>query len=345
MKTNKKAILTTLTALLVFAAFAAPSPVSAWTVNVTADPAIAGAAPGDTVTVPVMAYNVTTDVPDIAAALYNLTFDTSVISFTSVATGSGNALPITEWNLIASDTVKIYAHETVGHTGDVNIANVTFTAIGPERSTGSLNISDAMYLEYAMPEITPDSTNNGTFTVWDVTAPDVTGLTKSRDTILNDNGRARPEGWNESQINVSVTEAPGAVQSVSINLSEIGHSVHDMSPLDGDIYSYTVTGVSAARYGNNNFTINATDDWSLSPNSNNVTVNVTVLVRGDVYPAGGDGTINVQDGFYMQKFLVGKEPEPDPFVSDVYPATGDAAVNLPDGFYMAKFLVGKEPAP
>jgi hypothetical protein len=346
MKANQKTVLTTLTALSIVVIFASPV-VYAWTVNITTNSTIAGTAPGGTVTVPVIAYNVTSAVPDIATAIYNIEFNASVVNVTNVATGSGNALPVSNWNFIASNIVRILAWDTTaGHTGDVNIANVTFIAKGAEGSTSPLEIGNAQFTDYNISMITPDSTNNGTFTVWDVTPPDVINPTKSRDYILNDNGRARPAGYNESRVNVTVVETGGNVESVSINLSEIGQGIQDMSPLGGDIYSISITNVSAAHYGNNNFKINATDDWSPSPNSNtSVIVNVTVLVRGDVYPAEGNGAVDLQDGFYMQKFLVGEGPQPDMFVGDIYPAEGNGAVDLQDGFYMQKFLVGKEDAP
>lgn len=69
-------------------------------------------------------------------------------------------------------------------------------------------------------------------------------------------------------------------------------------------------------------------------------------IRRDIYPASdGDGILNVQDGYYMQKFLTAGGAQPDMFVGDVYPAIGDGVINVQDGFYMQKFLIGKEDAP
>ena len=161
MKANKKAVLTALTALLLFVIFMSPSTVSAWTVSITAD---ACAAPGGTVTVQVMAYNVTPAVPDLASANYNITFNASVVNVTDVATGSVNALPVTDWNFIAPDTVRILAMDpNTGHTGDVNIANITFEAVGGAGSGSSLSITYAQFTDYDITLIAPDAINNGTF--------------------------------------------------------------------------------------------------------------------------------------------------------------------------------------
>ena len=163
MKERRKIIYTSVFIVFAFLIFASYSPVYAWTVNITSE---ACAAAGDSVTVPVMAYNVTSAVPDIASANYNIEFDASVVNVTGVVTGSGNALPELSWNFIANNVVRIFAWNTsAGHTGDVNIANVTFEAVGGAGSISTLGIGDALFTDYNISTITPNDINNGTFTI------------------------------------------------------------------------------------------------------------------------------------------------------------------------------------
>ena len=163
MNERRKITYTAVFIVFAFLIFASPLPVYAWTVNITTE---ACAAPGDTVTVPVIAYNVTSAVPDIATANYNIEFDASVVNVTGVVTGSGNALSVSNWNFIANNIVRILAWDTTaGHTGDVNIANVTFEAVGSAGSSSTLGICDAQFTDYDINTVTPNAINNGTFTI------------------------------------------------------------------------------------------------------------------------------------------------------------------------------------
>jgi hypothetical protein len=174
--------------------------------------------------------------------------------------------------------------------------------------------------------------------------PLVTNPTATPATILNDNGRPRVPGTNSSQLNVTVTDDTG-VDTVTIDLSPIGGSATaQMTRIPGtDIWTVTVNATND-KHGTHDLVVNATDKAGYSNTS--ISVTLSVRIRGDIYPvAGGDGIVNVQDGFCMQKYLAEDGPPPDMFVGDIYPATGDGVINVQDGFYLEKFLLDKEDAP
>jgi hypothetical protein len=174
--------------------------------------------------------------------------------------------------------------------------------------------------------------------------PCVTNPTATPAIILNDNGRPRVQGTNSSQLNVTVTDDTG-VDTVTVDLSPIGgYASAQMTNIPGtDIWTVTVNATND-KHGTHDLVVNATDKAGYSNTS--ISITLSVRIRGDIYPvAGGDGVVNVQDGFCMQKYLAEEGPQPDMFVGDIYPATGDGVINVQDGFYLEKFLVDKEDAP
>jgi len=137
-------------------------PVNGWTIEM---PDV-NATFGDIITVPVMAYNVTSTVPDIASANYNIEFNASVVNVTNVVTGNGNALLVSNWNFVANNVVRILAWDTsTGHTGDVNIADIIFKVHGDIGEISQINLSDSDFTDYTCKIIVPENIKNGSIVI------------------------------------------------------------------------------------------------------------------------------------------------------------------------------------
>ena len=176
-------------------------------------------------------------------------------------------------------------------------------------------------------------------TINDTLKPVLTNLSANPDTILNDNGRARPSGTDVTCLNVTVTDISSGISNVTVNLSSIGGSaVQPMEHVDGDIWT-TTTAATVGINLTNELVVTATDN---AGNSNTSSLYLTVLRRGDVVR---DNETNSADAFYIAKYLVGKESMPSLLVADVVPAAGDDKITSGDALYIAKYLVEKESEP
>jgi hypothetical protein len=192
---------------------------------------------------------------------------------------------------------------------------------------------------------------NGTFTIEkppDTTPPMVTDAFASRDTILNDNGRARAAGTDVTVINVTVTDDDSGISGVTIDLSPIGGSaVQPMGQITGtDIWTVATNATSGINQ-THQLTINATDNTG---NCNDtVKITLTVLRRGDVFR---DNVVDIEDVMCISGYITGTEPDlPSALmlVGDVVGASGnpvgDGKVDLRDALYIARYAAGLEDAP
>jgi len=189
------------------------------------------------------------------------------------------------------------------------------------------------------------------FTAEDTAPPSVTNPSSNPDVILNDNGRGRATGTNESRINATITDDAG-VASVAIDLSPIGGSaVQPMALIEGTnvngIWSVT-TAATAGINDSHSFLVNATDFYGRI--NNTVSVPLEVLRRGDVVR---DNVVDMKDMAYIARYTVGVEPEvfnqPSVLVGDVVgeagnPA-GDGKVDLKDALFIARREAGLEEEP
>jgi hypothetical protein len=190
---------------------------------------------------------------------------------------------------------------------------------------------------------------NGTLTIEDppdAEPPLVMEASASRDTILNDNGRARAPGTNVTVLNVTVNDGESGVSDVSIDLSPIGGSqVQPMEQITGtDIWSVTTNAVSGINW-THQLTINATDHAGNYNDS--VSVELTVLRRGDVCR---DNIIDMNDVMRISGCITGIDPDPpNRLVGDVVGALGvpegDGIVDLMDALYIARSEAGLESEP
>jgi hypothetical protein len=182
----------------------------------------------------------------------------------------------------------------------------------------------------------------------DENPPQVTNPSATPTVILNDNGRARAEGTNLSQINVTVTDDV-SLASVTIDLSPIGESANQpMRQIGGtNIWTVTTNG-SAGINATHALFVNATDLYGKI--NTTVSVPLAVLRRGDVVR---DNVIDMKDMLYIARYTVGFEPEasnpPSIFVGDVVGEAGDPAgdgkVDMKDALFIARRVAGLEEEP
>jgi hypothetical protein len=97
------------------------------------------------------------DVANFNMALFNLTFDSSVVKVTNVTDGSmdGTAIPITTWDSIDSNTIKVMCELSgvTGVNGSGNLATINFAVLGIGGDRCVLEISDAMLANNKAEEI------------------------------------------------------------------------------------------------------------------------------------------------------------------------------------------------
>ena len=119
--------------------------------------------PDSSVTIPIMVNEVT----NLGLGRVNVTYNPSVVHVTDVTSGTGNALTVIAH--IINNTagfVTIIAHDpATPHNDSVIFANVTFKAVGDERSSTALNITARLRNWYYPYSDIPHNVTNGTFTI------------------------------------------------------------------------------------------------------------------------------------------------------------------------------------
>jgi hypothetical protein len=200
---------------------------------------------GETAIVPLMI----SDVTDMAAAVVNLTFNESVVDVTAVSDSQFDQPPLL--NKRGPGWVLLEAGQFMtGLDGDILMCNVTLEAVGDEGQTSALNLTDIVLENMSMVPIAVDVVSNGTFSILDETAPEITDKSADPYYIAND-------GVMESQLNVTVIDHETAVDTVQIDLTPIGFGVEHMIPLVGnEVWGLAVT---SAVEGIHHLYINATD--------------------------------------------------------------------------------------
>jgi hypothetical protein len=313
---------------------------SAQTATITIDDLIVE--PGENVTMPVIVRNVT----GLGGCDINLTYNASVVHIVNVTEGDMTLLRY----LIDNGTgwVRMNMINVTGLAEDVVVAYLNLTAVGSNGDISPLNIVIDKLFDMSYDSINYTVTN-GTFTIEDLPdtePPLVMEASASRDTILNDNGRARAPGTNVTVLNVTVTDGDSGVANVTINLSSVGGSpVQPMERITGtNIWSVATNAVSGINQ-THQLTINATDHAGNYNDS--VSVELTVLRRGDMYR---DNIIDMNDVMCISGCITGIDPDPpDPLVGDVVGALGvpegDGIVDLMDALYLARSEAGLESEP
>jgi hypothetical protein len=155
--------------------------------------------------------------------------------------------------------------------------------------------------------------------------------------ILNDNGRTRHAGDNETEIAAEVVDTGIGIQSVTVDLSAIGGSAYTLmsgpypNPGTYEVTTTATTGINGTFTGN--ITTAQTNE-------------LMVYRRGDVVR---NNVVDMGDALYIARYTVGLEtPDMDyfNFVGDVQPACdGDHITNMGDALYIARHTVNLEIAP
>ncbi|RZN36777.1 MAG: hypothetical protein EF813_06360 [Methanosarcinales archaeon] len=302
-------------------------------------------APGENATLPIMVSNVT----DLGGCDIRIRYDASVVHVVNITPGDMTLLRYT----INNGTGCMHANtiDVTGPDNDVVAAYINLTAVGSNGDTSPLDI-----IVDQLVDVNYDSINytvtNGTLTVeklLDMEPPMIAVTGASRDTILNDNDRARSQGTNVTLINVMVNDDDSGVSGVTIDLSPVGGSpVQLMEHVSGtDIWKVSTSATMGVNQ-THQLTINATDG---AGNSNTTAaITLTVLRRGDVCR---DNRIDMQDAMRISGYITGAEPDPGSqdilLVGDVVGTSGspagDGMMNLLDVLYIARYAAGMEDAP
>jgi len=179
-----------------------------------------------------------------------------------------------------------------------------------------------------------------------VTSTPQSSLGSGLSAILNENGRPRHTGDNETEIAAQVTDSGMGITSVTVDLSAIGGSTATLmaGPYTGTGTYKVKTKATAGINGTHSFVVTVKDNGGNTATGS--TNSLTIHRRGDVKR---NNIVDMGDALYIARYTVGLEtPNMDHFnfVGDLMPASdNDYTVNMGDALYIARHSVGLEPAP
>ncbi len=281
----------------------------------------------------------------------NFSYESSTFNF--VAVHSNPQSTVTAYNNNAG-ILSISAWNTVGVKGDVVLATVELEVKAGQGTNPALNLAvnllqdiyGATIDQYTVPATVRISNPVGNLTVDSATSTPISSMGNNLSAILNENGRPRHTGDNETVITAHVTDPGVGINSVTVNLSAIGGSAAALMsgpyPNSGDytVNAKATTGIN----GTYPFVVTATDTGGNT--ASRYTNSLTIYRRGDVVR---NNLVNMGDALYIARYTVGLEtPNMDlfNFVGDLMPASdSDYTVNMGDALYIARHSVGLEPAP
>jgi hypothetical protein len=243
----------------------------------------------------------------------------------------------------AAGRTRIGAFQTVsgGLDGAVVVANVTLSAVGGGGEFTALNLTINELKDAGWEEISiPASVCNGSFTVWELTPPLVTGIVADPPSIPEDTDS--DPGWGEtSRLNVTVTDECD-VASVTINLTRIGGlSDQTMTHLPGtDVWTVTVNAsIGSAIYNvgylPHNLAVRATDAFGNVNTS--ASIPLTVILNGDVSESGD---VTLYDATYLANHILNNTgfETMNARVADV---SNNGAVSFYDAMYLSKHILAE----
>ena len=297
----------------------------------------AGAVSGENVTTSIVLTNIT----NVGIVDISLIYNQSLVHIIAVEDTDFDVLEFTIDN--TSGVTRIGTLQTVsaGLYGNVRLANVTLKAVGSGGNSCTLNLTINELKEASPEEITiPATTHNGTFTIAEITPPEVTNPIANPAFIPEDTD-FNPRWGETSQLNVTVTDDCG-VADVYINLSTIGGlSDQPMARIpDTDIWTVPVNAsIGTAQYNvsylPHNLTVSATDIFENANTS--VSIQLTAVLNGDV---SMNGEVSIFDASYIRKYMFGKTgfEMMDECVGEV---SGNGVVSLYDSMYLSKHVLGE----
>jgi hypothetical protein len=288
--------------------------------------------------------NVTTmiilnNIINVGTADITITYNHSVVHVTAVDSSDFDFIDATIDNPIGITRLGAIQATSPGLHGNVRLANVTLKAVGGAGESSILNLTINELKEAGPEEISiPATTHNGTFTIAEVTPPEVTNPISNPSPIPEDTDYD-PRWGETSQLNVTVTDDCG-VASATINLSSIGGLPdQSMTRIPGtDIWTVTVNASAGTAlcynesYIPHNLTVCGTDIFG---NENNtVSIPLKVILNGDV---SENGEVSIYDAFYIRKYVLG-ETEFETMNERLGEVSGNGLVTLYDSMYLSKHV-------
>jgi hypothetical protein len=272
--------------------------------------------PGSTVTVPIMANNIT----NVAAYTISLTYNHTVVVVDSVGAGALGGVTSVINNV--TGVTQMSAFSTTPQSGNVTLANVTLRAVGTTGQTSPLTLSITTLSDNDGNTI-PATVINGTFSI--VSLPLVI---------------------NASRTNLAGVLVPTTNITTNLGTSVIFAVTSGANPVSGATVVVTQGG-STLGTGITNTTGKATITVK-APTNATVTATASMsgyisgtkvlIAKGDV---SGDGQVNIIDALFIAQSTVGLR-NVDKVVGDV---SGDGNTNIVDALFIAQYTVGSRADP
>lgn len=284
------------------------------------------------------------DIDNYGAGTITLDYNSSVVYVIGVADGPFSTVLSSNINNSAG-TVSISAQNTVGKSGDIEFARITFEAVGGNTDTTELTLSVQTLKDTGYVSITP-RLNHGSIILRENEPPVMSsGNASPNPIILTTDSRARLEERAYSTLSITVTDDGSDVDTVIIDLSPIGGDpATPMTEDDDDIYTF-YTDATKGINQIHNLVVTATDK---NGNDATSTIKLEVLRRGDV---ARNNHVDMGDALYIARQTVGLELPTDTWllVGDVVGEggheEGDNEVDMADALYISRYTVGSENEP
>lgn len=283
----------------------------------------------------------------------NLEYDPAYFDFVAVHSSPDSIVTAYQDDYPLNGNLDISAWNQGGVKGDVVLATVELEVIGGAGSDPKLSLTVGVFEDiygnsidkYSVPTTISIIDPSGDLVVTSADSTPVSSIGQANIGILNENGRLRHTGDDETVISADVTDAGLGIKSVTVDLTSIGGSNALMSETSPGSGTYTVTTPATAGInGTYSFVVTATDNGGNF--ATKTTNELTVYRRGDVMR---NNKVDMGDAMYIARCTVGLEsPVMDHFlfVGDVQPdSDGDHTTNMGDALYIARYTVGLEPAP
>lgn len=305
-------------------------------INIRIDDAEAMA--GENVTTSIMISNIV----NVGTADILITYNQSVVNVNTVDDSDFDFMDFVIDNSAGTTRIGAFQTSSGGLSGSVRLANVTLAAIGTQGSSSALCITLIELKEATSEEIPiPAAVYNGTFTIAEVTPPQVINpqaapLYIPEDTDLD------PRWGESSQLNITVIDDCG-VAGVTINLSSIGGLPdQDMTHIPGtDIWTVTTNASTGTALSHNetylphNLTVCAEDIFGNVNTS--VSIQLVVIKNGDV---SENGELTLYDAMYLARHILGKSGY-ETMNGCIGEVSGNGALSLYDAMYLAKHILGE----
>ena len=298
----------------------------------------ASALSGENINTSIMISGVT----NLGTADITLSYNQSVVHVVEVSSSDFDFMDAVIDNSTGITRIGAFQTSSPGLSGKVLLANVTLKAVGNGGESCTLNLTINELKEATEKEISiPATTHNGTFTIAEITPPEVTKPAANPVSIPEDTD-FEPRWGETSQLSITVTDDCG-VESVTINLSSIGGPPDQpMTRIPGtDVWTVTVNAsIGTAIYYNgsylpHNLTVCATDIFG---NVNaSVSIQLTVILNGDV---SNNGNVTLYDAMYLAKHVLGK-PGFETMTESAGEVSGNNEVSLYDAMYLSKHVLGE----